>query len=266
VLSLGYRGIPLYAREFFRQFSGKREKLLDIGCGDGAFLQEAAKIGFQVFGLDLDAKAIAAAQEKRGLKEVKVMYLSDFVKEAEKHSFDAITFFEVLEHQDDPRAFMAEVKSCLRKGGVVAGSVPNRDRLFPGLHMASVLGDFPPAHFTRWSANALKRFLLGEGFVNIEIVPLGFKSPWDVSDWLSANLLDGLIRKVKRMMVGDLKRAAFSLEKLEESEAPFKVEVMKVLRVLVDSAFLPLALLMFREFKRRGLHLYFQAEYKGEGS
>lgn len=38
-------------------------KLLEIGCGTGMFLREAKKIGFDVYGVDLDKRAITVAKD-----------------------------------------------------------------------------------------------------------------------------------------------------------------------------------------------------------
>ena len=41
--------------------------------------------------------------------------------------FDIVSFFEVLEHQADPAAFLSEVRACLRPRGFIVLSVPNRN-------------------------------------------------------------------------------------------------------------------------------------------
>ena len=68
----GKRSLPYYHRFFISSFLRKRlEKkgnLLDIGCGDGVFLKEIKKFGFEVYGVDIDSKSIKIAREVFGLK------------------------------------------------------------------------------------------------------------------------------------------------------------------------------------------------------
>lgn len=48
--------LAYYQEDFFRTFPIKKGKLLDIGCGDGVFLEYAQKFGFEVYGIDFDKK------------------------------------------------------------------------------------------------------------------------------------------------------------------------------------------------------------------
>jgi len=50
--------------------------------------------------------------------------LDDFEIE---EKFDVITLFHVLEHFDDPRAVLKQLKSMLAKGGIIVIEVPNAD-------------------------------------------------------------------------------------------------------------------------------------------
>ena len=136
-------------------------RLLDIGCGEGAFLGAAKEMGFEVCGIDLDEKGIRAAREVRQIENVRTEYLKDFVEKISSpgQKFDYVTIYEVLEHQTQPKEFMGDVKKCLKVGGILAGSVPNRERPFPEVHEPAVLGDYPPAHFTRWSKETLVDFV-----------------------------------------------------------------------------------------------------------
>lgn len=231
VLSMGYRPLSTPAKLFFELFSLRQGKLLDVGCGEGAFLEQAAKVGFDVWGIDLDVKGINAAKKVRGLTNVKVSYLNEYAQ-MNNSGFDVVTFFEVLEHQVDPRGFVNNIKQCLKPGGYIAGSVPNRERIFAGFRRASELGDFPPAHFTRWSGPTLKNFLKNQGFTNIQIKPVGLDNVFDLVGWLRINLLDHYNQVLP-------------------------------LKLLVSLMLLPFAMLTLPLFKKQGTQLYFQAQLNG---
>ena len=165
----GTRPFPRWAEPLFRSLPTPAGTALDIGCGDGAVLDRLAKAGFEVNGIDLDEKSIRVAKEKYGLKNVAAITLENYAtscRESDVH-FDLITFFEVLEHQDAPREFLAEVAALGKSGGLVAGSVPNRDRFLARLDRRLSAGDFPPHHFLWFSASSLKRLLEKEGYRDV---------------------------------------------------------------------------------------------------
>ncbi len=135
-------------------------ELLDIGCGTGNFLAAARDAGYRVTGIELDRNAARFARERLDLERVFPLTISEFAGQRPEDKFDAVTFFEVLEHQAAPMDFLQEVRTCVRPGGVIALSVPNRERWLTG---PDVL-DYPPNHFLRWSAAALKKFLSAQGF------------------------------------------------------------------------------------------------------
>jgi SAM-dependent methyltransferase len=140
-------------------------ELLDIGCGTGNFLAAAREAGYSVTGIELDRNAARFAKERLGLQKLFTLTIAEFAEQHAEERFDVVTFFEVLEHQAAPVEFVQNVKACVRRGGVIALSVPNRDRWLTG---PDVL-DYPPNHFLRWSAGALGKFLSAQGFEVLSI-------------------------------------------------------------------------------------------------
>ena len=135
-------------------------ELLDIGCGTGNFLAAARDRGYGVTGIELDRNAARFAKERLGLQRVFPLTISEFAEQHAGERFDVVTFFEVLEHQAAPVEFLRRVKTCVRPGRMIALSVPNRERWLTG---PDVL-DYPPNHFLRWNAAALRKFLEAQGF------------------------------------------------------------------------------------------------------
>jgi SAM-dependent methyltransferase len=134
--------------------------LLDIGCGTGNFLAAARTAGYQVTGIELDRNAARFAKENLDLQRVLPLTIADFSKQYPEERFDVVTFFEVLEHQAAPMEFVERIRSCVRSLGLIALSVPNRERWTTG---PDVL-DYPPNHFLRWSTGSLRKFLSAQGF------------------------------------------------------------------------------------------------------
>src|SRR5260370_36212812 len=134
--------------------------LLDIGCGTGNFLAAARNAGYRVTGTELDGNAARFATEKVGLERVLPLTISEFAQQHADEKFDVVTFFEVLEHQAAPLEFLQKVKTCLKPRGTIGLSVPNRERWMTGPEVL----DYPPNHFLRWNAAALRSFLSAQGF------------------------------------------------------------------------------------------------------
>jgi len=136
-------------------------ELLDVACGEGAFLAAAQRAGYRVNGIDFDADAVRIARESMGLERVWPVSVDDFLAGTQRR-FDVITFFELLEHLDNPRKFLLSIKRLLRPGGHIALSVPNRRRWSRIVNLAEI--DLPPHHLTRWDAEGLTAFLDLVGF------------------------------------------------------------------------------------------------------
>jgi SAM-dependent methyltransferase len=171
----GARPFPQWAAPLFAVLPAGRGSALDIGCGDGSVLHRLADAGFEPYGIDLDHKSISIARSKFALSNVAVATLEDWAKQCAEQArrFDLITFFEVLEHQDSPLSFLAQVAQLGKPGSMVAGSVPNRSRFLAPLDRRLSDGDFPPHHFLWFSAAALGKLLARAGFCEIVIVKAG---------------------------------------------------------------------------------------------
>jgi len=90
---------------------------LDIGTGDGAFLEQLLAIGFDdVVGVEPStAPIVAAAEPVRGLIRQGAFRASDF----EPGRFSLITAFQTLEHVNDPLELCRGAVSLLAPGGAL---------------------------------------------------------------------------------------------------------------------------------------------------
>ena len=118
----------------------KNGRLLDLGCGVGNFLAAARDSRFEVAGVELNQSAVRFARETYGLREIFAMRPEEFRAANPDKTFDVVTFFEVLEHQDDPQGFLKVAQEFLAGGGYIALSVPNRTRWQKGVETL----DYPP--------------------------------------------------------------------------------------------------------------------------
>ncbi len=153
-------------------------KVLDVGCGEGAVLWEARRLGLEPHGCDLAAPAVELARGLVGRDNVHVATVDRLPYAAA--TFDGLLALEVLEHLPNPRPFLDRVARLLKPEGVLLLTVPNRHRAFAVAKRA--LGrphsstDYPPHHYTRWSAGAL-RGLLGQYFARLDVSSLPYHWP-----------------------------------------------------------------------------------------
>jgi SAM-dependent methyltransferase len=95
--------------------SPQRQALLEIGCGNGFFLQQARRQGWEeVRGVEPSADAVSkASPELDGAIVQDVMRSGVFSRE----SFDAVCLFQVLDHISNPVELLEECLAVLRPGG-----------------------------------------------------------------------------------------------------------------------------------------------------
>ncbi|MCS7233886.1 MAG: class I SAM-dependent methyltransferase [Synergistetes bacterium] len=253
---------------FFKFIPVKSGRLLDIGCGDGVFLKEARRAGYEVWGIDFDSKSIKVCKEKWGLENTFAMSLEEFAKFADKDGlkFDVITFFEVLEHQDRPREFLETVKKLLKPGGWIAGSVPNRERLFVKMDRKYFTGDKPPHHFLWFSKNSLLRCFANLGYGNLSVKSVDRRLR-DYSPFIDFIVLGSLGPKLKRCLkeklVADKHIAEAvdleSISKLKDSNS-FLSESLLVVKRLRNLIYSPICMVLYlvSALKDEGPCLYFQ--------
>ena len=101
-------------------------KILDIGCGKGEFLAVAKEKGWQVYGVEPSLQFADYASKKMGIKIERQELGNTNFPDA---FFDAITLNMVLEHLDNPKTTIKEIKRILKEGGVLFIEVPNTDSL-----------------------------------------------------------------------------------------------------------------------------------------
>jgi SAM-dependent methyltransferase len=117
------RCLQLFRRARVRQLAGLRPgRALDVGCGDGSFLEALAQLGWEVYGTELSPSIAATARQRLGER-----VRTDTMDNAgyPEASFDLITFWHVLEHMDDPRAALNHARRLIRPDGTVIIAVPN---------------------------------------------------------------------------------------------------------------------------------------------
>jgi 2-polyprenyl-3-methyl-5-hydroxy-6-metoxy-1,4-benzoquinol methylase len=167
---------------------GPGMRLLDVGAGNGDFLDFARTCGWNVVGVDLDEKAVAAGRS-RGL-DVRRGTIEAI---GEEEQFDGMTLSHVIEHVYDPHALLEACHRRLRPGGWIWVDTPNVDSLGHAEYGPHWVG-IEPRHLILFTPASLTEALAKSGFVNQELmhpkmVPL---FTWAASEAIAAGKgLDG---------------------------------------------------------------------------
>ncbi|KKQ51499.1 MAG: Methyltransferase type 11 [Candidatus Woesebacteria bacterium GW2011_GWA1_39_21b] len=116
-----------YLEKLLPKTGRSKLKLLDVGCGNGFFLEKAQEIGIKhVYGIE-PGKASVKKAPKDLQKRIKIDILRKGLFKI--NSFDIICCFHTLDHVTDPNEFLKITRSLLKKGGTCFFIVHNTDGL-----------------------------------------------------------------------------------------------------------------------------------------
>lgn len=136
-------------------------RLLDVGCGTGEFLAEMASVGWQVRGIERDAKAAAYAVEKLRVNVVRGTLDSMPSVEA---SFDVVTMWHVLEHVYNPHKTLMQIRDLLKEGGLLVVAVPNAHSLDAKIYQQNWVAYDAPRHLQHFNFKSLRGLCEMHGF------------------------------------------------------------------------------------------------------
>ena len=102
---------------------------VDVGCGAGLLCEPLARLGAEVVGIDAAPENIAAARVHAEGQGLAIDYRAGSIDVLGAEPFDLVTSLEVIEHVDDPAAFVAGLAAALAPGGIMILSTPNRTPL-----------------------------------------------------------------------------------------------------------------------------------------
>jgi len=101
-------------------------RVLDIGCGNGATLQELKRRGARrSTGFEVNPIVARQARSQPGVDEVWTGDIEEKISTIESESFDLVIASHVLEHLVDPWRACSEIFRILGAGGLFVGAIPN---------------------------------------------------------------------------------------------------------------------------------------------
>lgn len=105
--------------------SGASARVIDVGCGDGRHIAEAARRGCFAVGLDYDATELRQARARIGTDRVDLVVGDASRLPFRNRAFDAVICTETLEHLPDDSGAIAEIARLLKPRGRLLGAVPS---------------------------------------------------------------------------------------------------------------------------------------------
>jgi 2-polyprenyl-3-methyl-5-hydroxy-6-metoxy-1,4-benzoquinol methylase len=147
----------------------KTNNIIDVGCGDGLFLEAAKKRKWNVFGTEFTEEALKIC-EKKGIKMTSspldsTAYQADF--------FDVVTSFEVIEHINTPLSEIESFKTILRKGGLLYITTPNFNSISRDIKKGKWSVIEYPEHLSYYTKETLTLLVKQFGFKSIVVTATG---------------------------------------------------------------------------------------------
>ena len=135
---------------YVQQYIDRGCKVLEVGCGKGAFSTWIPE-SVSYTGLEFND---AAVTKGRGLGiEIIRQTIADHIKQTGRE-YDVVCNFQVLEHVPQPRTFLEDCIRALRPGGKLIIAVPAEDSFLQVAQNEYL--NMPPHHLLRWTDDALR--------------------------------------------------------------------------------------------------------------
>ncbi|WP_203256628.1 class I SAM-dependent methyltransferase [Hyunsoonleella ulvae] len=198
-------------------FTSKEKKLLDVGCGTGDFLQTAKRNNWEAFGIEPNTQARSIANTKTGNS----VYETDQLSKFERHSFDVITLWHVLEHLPDLEAQISTFKTLLKPNGTLVIAVPNY-KSYDATHYKEFWAAFDvPRHLWHFNRDAMSNLVSKFNFKVIKTKPMWFDAFY--VSMLSEKYKFGKMNPIKGFLIGLLS----NLKALSSNEASSLIYIVK---------------------------------------
>jgi SAM-dependent methyltransferase len=166
-----------YVKNLQKALPKFKGSILDIGAGDGAFLSAALGVlATSNLGIEPSIKAIAKNDDNRvNIKNIAIEDLETNEK------FDLVTCFQTIEHLNNPREFISNIKRFIKPGGYFAISCHNRLSL-----TNKILGEKSPIfdveHLQVFTDQGIEKLFSG---LNFKIVYSNkYRNKYPLSYWL----------------------------------------------------------------------------------
>lgn len=154
------------------KLSKDSKSLLDVGCGTGDFLQTAQNNGWSIKGIEPNdqARDIANSKTNNSISNIEGLL------ELEKHSFDVITLWHVLEHLPNLEEHIQIFKSLLKPNGRLVIAVPNFNSYDANYYKSFWAAYDVPRHLWHFSRDSISKLFSKYDMKVENTLPMKFDS------------------------------------------------------------------------------------------
>jgi 2-polyprenyl-3-methyl-5-hydroxy-6-metoxy-1,4-benzoquinol methylase len=157
-------------RRFFTYVTKPHARIIDLGCGSGRNVIEAARRGHTAVGVDSNPRSIRIARtyaKKERVTKLTEFHVGDIlkIKKSAYGTFDCVILQEVIEHVGEYRKLIKMAYGLLKKDGILLLSTPNDPKQWNIL-------DVYAEHVRRFTIPEVRKAL--SDFRCIEITTHGF--------------------------------------------------------------------------------------------
>lgn len=156
-----------------------QDHVLDVGCGDGAFISFCAEQGAEVTFADIDAEKIASVKRMLSNSNARACYavVSDANPLPLPDAYaDKIIAMEVLEHVDNPPIFLKELVRVGKPGALYLITVPDQLGEKVQQHLAPPGYFEKPNHINIFERSTFEKLIVDAGLVVEKKAYYGFYS------------------------------------------------------------------------------------------
>lgn len=123
-----YRGLPIYAAPGLHEaaaamlgtVAAKGAHVLEFGAGSGAMSLRLSDLGFDITASDLFAESFKPAHVPFVAADLNGAFAAQWPR-----GFDAVMALEIIEHLENPRQVLRQIRALLPVGGQLVLSTPN---------------------------------------------------------------------------------------------------------------------------------------------
>jgi len=144
-------------------------RIIDVGCGEGFFLDEARKRGWKVYGTECVPHYIPVCESKGITMNEGILDINNY----QSGSFDIVTSFEVIEHLNYPAEEIGNFRYLLRTGGLLYLTTPNFNSLSRRIQGKSWSVIYYPDHLCYFSPASIEYAMKTNGFKKAELLTTG---------------------------------------------------------------------------------------------
>ena len=128
---------------------------LEVGCAEGLLLSMLAGDGWSVLGVEPTTTYATHARREYGVEVIEAVFED---AQLEGRRFDLAIAMDVLEHTNEPFAFLAKLRTLLAPGGVAYITTPNV------LRLAEPVEELSSPHLSLFTPDTLRQTFARSGF------------------------------------------------------------------------------------------------------